>query len=169
EPLLSLRAETAEIAAPRGNHDVVEVRPERGHAALEVALEHGGQPGRRRRLAVVPERHVAEPELVRPGREGRLEQRESLEPRSDKVRPERRNAFAPRLNRIAVRGAHRDTAERSVPLRHSGAVLRGQWRTDRRETSENAIEVGAAGWGGPLQHSQPLGRADDGREQTTHL
>src|SRR5262249_34411415 len=61
--LLPLRAEAPQVGAAGKKYDVVEVRPERGHAAFEVTLEDSGQRLQRRRLAVVPEGNIAEGEL----------------------------------------------------------------------------------------------------------
>ena len=169
EPLLSLRAEAAQVAAAGNEHDVVEVRPERRRAAIEITVESGCESSQRRRLPFVAERRIIEPQLGRADGEGRLEQGKRLEPGGDKLRAERRNAFAPRLDRVPAREACRCSAQRRVPLRHGRAVLRRQRRASRSESPENAVEVGAAGRRRPLHDAEAIRREDKRRDERSQL
>src|SRR5262249_35006483 len=103
QPLLALGAEAPEVAAAGGEDDVVEMRPQRGGSAPEVAIKRCGEALRRRRIALVAKRDFAEAQFGCARFEGWLEQRERLETSGDELRAKRGDALAPRLDRVAAR------------------------------------------------------------------
>ena len=63
----------------------MQVRPEPRHAALQITVEARLEHRGRRRIALIPQRRGNQPQLPRPLRERRLEQRNCLDPGRDKL------------------------------------------------------------------------------------
>ena len=74
DALLALRAERAQVAAPRLDTEIVKVGPRAGEPALEIVLETSVQLRDSRRLAFVRERRRSQAELVRDPLEQRREE-----------------------------------------------------------------------------------------------
>src|SRR5262249_61042919 len=122
----------------------VEVRPQPGSPAVEVAVEPGLEVRDLRRLALVAQLGLHEPELAGAFREARLERRNSLMPPDDELGAERRDLLVPRRERLTRREPLRHPAQRSVALTDGRSVLGREPGTRRSEPSEHANEGGAA-------------------------
>ena len=113
QPLLALGAEAPQVPLSRADRDVVEVRPETGDAALQIALEPRLERRHGRRLAAVVERGARQAELVRTLGKDRREQRDRL--RRDATRA------APRVATCSVHGATASRVEAPNETRRSAA------------------------------------------------
>ena len=151
--------------SPASDCDVVEVRAEarrarargRGRAARRAAPRSAARPRTRARRR----RARAHRPLARSAASSSVER---LAARGDQLRAELGDLLRPRRNRVARREAGRDAAERGVPLRDRGAVLRRQPRARREQPPERAVEVRAAHRGPALDDREPVGREDERRD-----
>ena len=77
--------------------------------------------------------------------------------------------LVPGRERIARRKALRHTPQRRVALADGRAVLRGEPRAGRRETTEHAVEVGPPRGRATLDDNQPVRREDECRHFAAQL
>ena len=119
--LFALRAKRAQVARAGRDRDVVEVRPEPGCAALQVAVETRLECLRRGRLALVADYRVLEAELAGALREHGREQLERLAAPLNQFCTEPCNLLRPGRNRGAVA-----PLQRGVALGERGSVVRRQ-------------------------------------------
>src|SRR4051812_9158092 len=116
------------------------MRPQRGHTALEVAIERGVESFECGWIAFVAQRDLINAQLAGSRRETRLEQGQRLETSGNELGAEYRDAFAPRLDRVAAGEVGCSPPQGGIPLRHGRAVLRRQRCPRRGEAPENAVE-----------------------------
>ena len=151
QPLLSLRAEAAQVAIRGKQPHVVQVRPDARGRALDVPLEPRLELGSGRRLAVVDERRARQAELVRDSGESRASSAASVARRAaTSSAPSVADLLRPRRDRVTRREPRSDASQRRVALRDRGRVV-GRERCARRlQPRERAVEVRA-----PSQPDRP--------------
>jgi len=169
EALLALRAERPQVAVAALDADLVEVRADAGRAALDVAREPLLELRDRGRSRVVAERDIVEAELARALREAGLQELDHVAASRVEHRPEIRDLCRPRGEHLPLGDAHRDPAQRGIPLAHGGGVVDRHVRSRRVEPAERAVDVGTPGGRSALDDDQAVGGEDEGGELAAEL
>src|SRR6476619_4143484 len=116
------------------------MRPDARGAALEIAVETPLELLDARRLAVVAQLGLRQPQLAGALREARLQRGDRLVPAGDELSGQRAHLLVPRHQRLSRGDALGDPPQRRVALPDSGAVLGREPGSARRQPPERAIE-----------------------------
>ena len=164
DPLLSLRAEHAEVSAVRFDAHVVQMRPCTCHASVDVGLQSVLELGHRHGLSLVSQRRRAESQCAGGLRERLGEERQRFRPCTNQLLTQRNDPPRPRCERVPRRLSGTDAAQSSVALPDSRRVVVRERRACWEQPPHCAVEVRAACRRSALHDGEAVGREHECRQ-----